>query len=129
MHTHFHDFVRDNGLPITVEYGVGSQGEPNFDYPGHVCDGGGSAPEIFILKAWPDTAWHNRLAGIDLWSMTRPNVTRAGAWFARQITAPVRGLMTLDEWWRASLTDAERERMEDWLIEHFEPESYEPDEF
>lgn len=129
MNTAFHTFFRDNGLPVTVEYEIGSQGEPNFDYPGHICDGGGSGPEILIVKAWPETPWHNRLAGIDLWFFTQPNVTRTGAWLARQITVPIRGLMAFDEWLRASLTDAERERMEDWLIEHFEPEPYEPDDY
>jgi hypothetical protein len=124
MRTFFQDFVRDNGLPITVEYSA-TGGEPNFDFPGHVCDGGGSGPDIVILNAWPDTPRHNRLAKIQIWSITRPNVTRAGAWLARKLTAPVRGLMLLDEWWSASLTDAERDRMETWLAEHYVEEPWE----
>jgi hypothetical protein len=118
MGTSFHTFFRDNGLPVTVEYATG-----------HICDGGGSGPEIFIVKAWPETPWHNRLASIDAWLFTRPNITLTGAWIARQIAAPVRGLMAFDEWLRASLTDTERERMEGWLIEHFEPDLYEPDDY
>lgn len=124
--TYFHDFTRDNGLPITVEYSA-TGGEPNFDYPGHICDGGGSGPEIVILKAWPNTPWHEHLASIDVWSMTRPNITRTGALLARALTSPARWLMALDVWWRANLTDIEYERMESWLAEHYVEESYEPE--
>lgn len=46
-----------------------------------------------------------------------------------QTRAPVRGLMALDEWWRASLTEAERERMEGWLIEHVEPDYHDPEDY
>ena len=49
--THFHDFKCDDGSPISVEYSA-APGEPNFDFPGHICDGGGSGPEISIIDAW-----------------------------------------------------------------------------
>lgn len=123
MRTYFHDFTRDNGLPITVQYSA-TGGEPDFDYPGHICDGGGSGPEIVILKAWPNTPWHNRLAAIDLRFWPKASTTPTGAWLVRKLAAPVRGLMALDEWWRASLTDEEREKFEAWLAERYVEEPY-----
>lgn len=120
MRTYFQDFVRDNGLPVTVEYSS-TGGEPNFDYPGHICDGGGSGPEIVILKAWPDTPWHNRLASIEFaFQVPKSSTTSVGVWLGRKLAAPFRWLMAVDEWWRASLSDAERERMEAWLAERYE---------
>lgn len=126
--THFHDFTRDNGLPITVEYSA-TGGEPDFDYPGHICDGGGCGPEIVILKAWPNTPWHNRLAGIAMavrWPQGRA-LTPAGWRLAGILSLPVRAIMRLDEWWRASLTTTEDERMCAYLAEHYVEEPYEPD--
>jgi hypothetical protein len=121
--THFHDFVRDNGLRITVEY-TASAGESDFDYPGHICDGGGSGPEICILKAWPNTPGHNRLAAMDLalWFRLRGplhSLYRFASW-------PLKLAIALDVWWRASLTTDERERYEAWLAERYEPELYDP---
>lgn len=121
--TYFQDFKRDNGLPVTVEYSA-SGGEPDFDHPGHICDGGGSGPEIVILKAWPNTPWHNRLAGLEM-----------KIWLARArfgfMALPLRRalniLMRLDEWWRASLTDAECQRFEVYLAENYLEEPYEPE--
>lgn len=125
--TYFHDFTRDNGLPITVEYSAGG-GEPNFDFPGHICDGGGSDPEIAILKAWPNTPGHDRLAklDLDLWLHRRKQ-------FGETLTAvlrwPLRALIRIDEWWRASLTDAERERMEAWIAEHYVDDDDDPEDW
>lgn len=123
--TYFQDFTRDNGLPITVEYSV-TGGEPNFDHPGHICDGGGSAPEIVILKVWPNTPGHNRLAGIELrlWLNRR---TRLGYIAGRMFGGPLKLLIRADEWWRASLTNAENDRFSDWLAEHYVEEPYEPE--
>lgn len=122
--TYFHDFIRDNGLPVTVEYSA-HDGEPDFDYPGHICDGGGSSPQVTIIKAWPNTPWHNRLAGVTLWDIGRK--TRLGRVAARWAAWPARVLMRIDEWWRASLTDAESERFEADLAEHYEPEDPDDD--
>lgn len=123
--TYFQDFTRDNGLPVTVEYSA-TGGEPNFDYPGHICDGGGSGPEIVILKAWPNTSGHNRLASADLrlWLNRR---MRLGYIAARMFGWPLRLLIRADEWWRASLTDAEDDRFSEWLAEHYVEEPYEPE--
>lgn len=120
--TFFQDFTRDNGVPITVEYSA-TGGEPDFDHPGHICDGGGSGPEIVILKAWPNTPGHERLAAIDLklWLNAKTQLERA---VASVIRLPIRGLLRLDEWWRASLGDEEREKFEAWLAEHYVEEPY-----
>jgi hypothetical protein len=123
--TYFQDFKRDNGLPVTVEYSA-TGGEPDFDFPGHICDGGGSGPEIVILRAWPATEGHNRLASIAL-GLWLNRATRFGARIGRLAALPFHGLMRLDEWWRASLTITERERMEAWLAEHYVEEPYEPE--
>lgn len=123
--TYFQDFTRDNGLPVTVEYSARG-GEPNYDYPGHICDGGGSGPDIVILKAWPNTPWHERIAGIELrlrWPGRRtllpPSLL---AW-------PFGMLLRLDEWWRANLTGAELERMEVWLAERYVDEDDDYDDW
>lgn len=115
--TYFQDFKRDNGFPITVEYSARA-GESDFDYPGHICDGGGSGPEIIILNAWPDTPGHMRLAIIAA-RLSFSRKTALGRRMGRVVAWPVHLLMRLDEWWRASLTDAEIERFSDWLAEHY----------
>ena len=53
--THFHKIIKDNDLPCEVEYEIVSYGEDNYDHPGHICDGGGSGPEVSIRDSWPDT--------------------------------------------------------------------------
>lgn len=109
--TYFQDFTRDNGLPVTVEYGVsGGYSAPTYS-PLHGADGG-DAPEFMIIKAWPNTAGHHWLAARSLYSRSRL--------LSRFFDA----LERLDMWWRASLTDAERERMEAWLAEHYVEEPY-----
>lgn len=124
--TFFQDFTRDNGLPITVEYGVDGSYAPTTYSPRFGAEGG-DFPEFAILKAWPNTPWHNRLAAIDLRFWPKASTTRTGGWLVRKLAAPVRGLMALDEWWRASLTDSERERFEAWLAEHHVEPDYEPE--
>lgn len=119
--THFQDFTRDNGLPITVEYSANG-GESNFDFPGHICDGGGSGPEVCIVQAWPNTPFHNRLALIEMrvrWPQ-HAELTPVGWWLANKLSKPVRALSWLDCWWRASLTPDEDERMCAWIAEHYE---------
>jgi hypothetical protein len=49
--TYFHVAKRDDGTLITVEYSA-TGGEPHYDNPGHICDGGGSGPDICIVKAF-----------------------------------------------------------------------------
>lgn len=117
--TFFQDFTRDNGLPITVEYAVGGSYSPTTYTPMYGADGG-DAPEFSIIKAWARTPFSEWLAGISnrLWSKS--------AWYWRAAHAVVCAAMWLDDWWRASLTDAERERMEAWIAENY-VEDYDDD--
>jgi hypothetical protein len=48
--SYFHDFKRASGEIVVVEYEI-SPGESDFDYPGHICDGGGSGPDVSIVSA------------------------------------------------------------------------------
>ena len=48
--TYFFDGETADGKQITVEYSA-SGGESHYDNPGHICDGGGSGPEIEIVSA------------------------------------------------------------------------------
>ncbi|MFN3656790.1 MAG: hypothetical protein ACK4UO_06020 [Pseudolabrys sp.] len=110
--TFFQDFTRDNGLPITVEYAADGSYSPTTYSPMYGADGG-DFPEFAILRAWPRTPFSEWLASISnrLWSKS------ALPW--RIAHAVVRGAMRFNDWWRASLTDAERERMEAWIAEHY----------
>lgn len=110
--TFFQDFTRDNGLPITVEYAVDGSYCPTTYSPMYGADGG-DFPEFSILKAWPRTPVSEWLAGISnsLWSKS--------AWPWRAAHWTVNAVTRLYDWWFASLTDAERERMEAWIAEHY----------
>lgn len=44
-------FKRDDGVTeVEVDYEVESYGSPNFDHPGHICDGGGEPAIINITE-------------------------------------------------------------------------------
>jgi len=121
--TYFQNFKRDDGLPVTVEYRIESEGEPDADLPGHICDGGGSGPVMMIVDAWPNDDAFEELA-------VRWSERNTARWHGRR-TLPLawNGLckwalearMTWAQFRRARLTPAERERMEAWLAEHWEP--------
>lgn len=49
--THFQDFVRPDGTPITVEYKVEGRNSPTTYSPVYGADDGDAA-EFFILSAW-----------------------------------------------------------------------------
>jgi hypothetical protein len=112
--TFFEDFTRDNGLPVTVEYSFAG-GSPTTYSPRFGADGGDPC-EVEIVQAWPATVGHARLATAALRLSFSP--APLGQRLGRILAAPLYGLIRLDEWWRASLTDAERERMEAWLAEN-----------
>lgn len=52
MISHSYD-TRYSGKDITIEYEV-EPGEDNFNYPGHICDGGGGGPIIIIIEVYSD---------------------------------------------------------------------------
>lgn len=126
MTTYFQDFVRDNGTPVTVEYAVEGSYSPDTYTPMHGADGG-DAPTFSIINAWPNTPWHERLAGISL-RLRFYNEKHGALTTLRVLTGrAIWALMRFDEWLRASLTDAEYERFEAYLAEHYVEEPYEPD--
>lgn len=105
MATYFQNFKRDDGAAITVEYEI-AEGEGNFDYPGHICDGGGSGPEVAIVSAFNDDATLHLLRSGGL--RTRFIRWGLGLRFIGAIIA------------RRVLTDAEEDRFCDWIAEHHE---------
>lgn len=106
-------FTRANGQVIGVEYEVESHGESNFDYPGHICDGGGSGPVLYITEAWPEDAFHNWIAS--MWN-------RCADRDLRPEQRLFKALMKLDAWLRCRLTDDEREQFEGELSANYEPD-------
>lgn len=122
--THFQDFKLDDGSPITVEYTYGAGSETTYSPMFGAC--GGDGCEVSILKAWPNAPAYERLAGRrnDLTFLnSRPIRRRPWHWIPLAI---VSARMRWQEFW-CQPTDAQRERMEDWLIEHHEYEPYEPE--
>lgn len=119
--TYFQDFTCDNGLPVTVEYSFSQGSEPDYS-PMWGADGG-DACEVEIVDAWPSTPEFEALSHrrYDIkWVLARRSIWQscALAWLNLRIWFAGRA---------ARLTDAERERMEIWLIEHHEYEPYYPD--
>lgn len=122
--TYFQDFTRDNGLLITVEYSARG-GEPHHDHPGHICDGGGSGPDICILSSWPNTK------AFDITFERQDELIRSAwplwRWPFNWLELHAVNLIIWGYERSARLTDAEREWMEEWLIEHYVEEPYEED--
>lgn len=111
-------FIRANGQKIGVEYEVESHGEPDFDYPGHICDGGGSGAVLVITESWPEDGFHNWLAGM-WWRCFERNLRPEQKLF--------RWLMNLDARLRCRLTVDEREQFEAKLSADYEPDYSEED--
>lgn len=117
--TYFQDFTRDDGSPITVEYEVEGSYSPT-TYSPHSGADGGDAPIFGIIDAWPRTEEYNALWG-------RRSNLETGHWggplHPAFITPELREeLQELDrqiEAAKITLTDAERERMEAWIAEHY----------
>jgi hypothetical protein len=127
--THFQDFTKDDGAPVTVEYSVeGSYSPTTYSPMNGAC--GGDAPEIGIIAAWPRTEDYDRL-----WR--RKSEIEAGPYgqtrhflsFSekeREDLAEIdRAIEAADK--SAELTDSERERMEAWLCEHYVEDDPEPE--
>lgn len=127
--TYFQDFTRDDGSPVTVEYSVVGSYSPTTYSPinGAV---GGDAPEISIVKCWPNTPEYNAIVReLDYLETTskqgksiRELCMMAGD-EDRQERVHELGQAVAEDEERARLTDAERERMEAWLFEHYVEES------
>ncbi|TAI67629.1 hypothetical protein [Bradyrhizobium sp. Leo170] len=119
--TFFQDFRKDNGFPVTVEYSYRPGSETTYS-PRFGAEGGDPC-DICIIASWPNTPEYNRVFGIlrNLEWGRHPRWLTPFVWLALQT-------VKLDIWLRelpAALSEAERERMEEWLIEHH---VYEPSE-
>jgi len=129
--THFHKLVKDNGLPVEVEYEIMSYGEPHFDHPGHICDGGGSGPEVQINDSWPDTPEYSSIVKQRMFLSTSPLSPMADTQpLYIQAYGRVRFIwLGIKSAWherKARLTDDERWRWEAVIAEQYVDEP--PDE-
>lgn len=128
--TFFQDFNRDDGSPVTVEYSYSPGSETTYSSMSGAC--GGDGCEVEIVTAWPNTQGYNDLHSrkVDLensmlgksvhWLMGADSIREEITELAKQID-------DADEACR--LTDVERERMADWIIEHHVYEPCEEDYF
>lgn len=118
MRTFFHDFQKDNGMPVTVEFGF-SAGSLTTYSPRFGADGGDPA-EATILKVWPNNPDYDRLFR-ELWDWEKKDI-RFLSGQDRDTIAELRERVEAEDA-KATLTDAERDRMESWLAENFVDDS------
>lgn len=118
--TFFQDFTRDNGDPITVEYGVDGHYSPT-TYSPSIGAVGGDAPEIYIVSAWPNTDAYNELCRRKREIEDR-GLGKGIQYFLgdkepdEELHEIEAAIAAADE--ACQLTDAERERIETWLDEN-----------
>lgn len=121
--TFFQDFNKDDGQPVTVEYGVdGSYSETNYSPATGAC--GGDSPEFHIVSSWPNSDEYNELysrrkAIEDSWhgKSIMWLIGFSSSDTADELQEINDHLAVLEE--RAELTDDERDRMLDWIAEHY----------
>lgn len=130
--TFFQDFEKDDGTPITVEYSVVGSHSPTTFSPNYGADGG-DVPEFSILDSWPRSEEYNRLwterNGLVLDPLGRE---RSPITISMMEPEEQEKLHELDDAIEAAdktakLTDAECERMEAWIAEHYIEEPDEPE--
>lgn len=120
--TFFQDFTRDDGSPVTVEYSFRGGSEASYS-PMFGASGGGDACDVEIVTVMPNTEEYERLCArkLDL-TRTAYGAERSLVLLAMEpedmeklseINADIKAAEKA-----CALTDAERERMETWLIEH-----------
>ncbi len=124
--TFFHDFKRDNGDPVTVEYSYSPGSETT--YSPHSGAHGGDACEVEIVTAWPNTPEYNEmvrhLRDLEDFAKGKGISFFLGDSDYRDECHEVREQIgAADEACR--LTDNEMARMTEWLMEHH---AYEPSE-
>ena len=121
--TFFQDFVKDNGQPVTVEFSYSGGSETT--YSPHSGASGGDGCEVMIVSVMPNTPEYEALCrrSLDL-SHGTPGTAHDGPIHPGLIGPETRAeLVDLDEQIEAAksavaLTDAENERMCDWIAEH-----------
>lgn len=122
--TYFQNFSRDDGSPITVEYEVEGSYSPT-TYSPHSGACGGDAPTFCILSAWPNTeaydALHREKAEIE--HKLNPLFPNQGQ--TEELAEVMAQIAAADA--ACELTDAERERMEAWIAEHYVDEPDDPE--
>ena len=128
--TFFQDFTKDNGMPITVEYGFSPGSETTYS-PMHGASGGDPC-EVEIVSSWPRNEEYDRLISRKMALETTPfgkprSLLMMGQDDLHQLQDLEASIAKGDK--LAELTDAERERMEAWICEHHVYEPYEPDYF
>lgn len=119
MRTFFENFVKDNGLPVCVEYSFRGGSETSYS-PRFGADGGDPC-DVSIVASWPNTDGFNRLCRLG-------RIAGGYGWRDRTLRFLFSPLIWLCER-RAQLTDVERERMESSIIENHvdEPDDFEED--
>lgn len=121
--TFFQDFSKDDGQPVTVEYSVDGSYTPTTYSPMYGADGG-DCPEFCIVSSWPNSEEYNELfsrrkAIEDSWhgKSIMWLIGFSSSDTADELQEINDRLAVLEE--RAELTDAERDRMLDWVAEHY----------
>ncbi len=120
--SYFHDFTRNDGSPVTVEYEIEGSYSPT-TYSPHSGADGGDAPTFTIIGCWPNTPEYDALTDerakiINPTTQWRPRDPLLMQPEERERIAELDDLIA-DADRACALTDAERERMEDWLAEHY----------
>lgn len=122
--THFHDFTRDDGSPVTVEYSF-SAGSPT-TYSPHSGACGGDPCEVEIISVMPNTPGYEALCRRSL-ELARVDIVLMSADEREERREVDEAIEAAKK--NCVLTDAEDERMTEWLIEHHvdmgEPEDWE----
>lgn len=127
--TYFQDFTKDDGSPVTVEYGVEGSYSPT-TYSPHSGACGGDAPVFSIIEVFPNTpeyrALWERKQAIETTPFGKPrSPLLMSTDDIEALTEIVRAIEKAEA--ACQLTDAERERMEAYLAEHYVEEDPEPE--
>jgi hypothetical protein len=112
--TYFQDFIRDDGSPVTVEYSF-QRGSPTTYSPMYGADGGDGC-EVEIVSVMPNTPEYERLCSEVLYLGGRHSIAAMSA-EARLCLQELDESIAIEKR-RVALTDAENERMCNWLAEH-----------
>lgn len=117
--TFFEDFTRDDGSPVTVEYSFAG-GSPATYSPLNGAVGGDGC-EVEIVSVTPNTPEYERLCSEVLYLGGRHDIAALSA-DARQRLQELDESIAIEKR-RVALTDAENERMCNWLAEHHDDAS------
>ncbi|MGY4222708.1 hypothetical protein ACVMIH_000069 [Bradyrhizobium sp. USDA 4503] len=120
--TYYQDFVKDDGTHVTVEYTYKPGSDTTYSPMNGAC--GGDPCEVSVGDSWPRSdeydRFHGRLTALEAVEMG----FRSAHWYEEKAELEAK-IAEGDK--LAELSDAERLRMENWLIENhkYDPEEYE----